>query len=105
MVIVCPVSIAEAVIPPALDRGQNYFLDLLHSQTGGEPARHLLEALARAPDLQTDSANLKAVVPDKGALREAVRTLLRREIIERTDGGYRIAVPLVAEYIRHHVLV
>jgi hypothetical protein len=93
------------VIPLALERGQSYFVDLWGRQAGGDVARRVLEALACAPGMQMDRARIRSVERDEGALREAVATLLRREIIERVDDGYRITVPLVAEYARQQVLV
>jgi len=95
----------DTVIPVALERGQSYFVNLWHTQAGGDVARRVLEALARAPDMQMDRAAIRSVERDKSALRQAVATLRRREIIERTDGGYRITVPLVGEYVRRRVLV
>ena len=91
-----------AVIPVALDRGQNYFLDLWRTQTDSKAARSVLEAMAGTPAQRTDSAKLAAVVSDPDALREAVNALLQREIIHRTDDGYCITVPLVAEYVHQH---
>jgi len=95
----------EAVIPLALERGGNYFIDLWHNQAGSDVARHVLEALACAPETEMSRAEIRQVGRDERALRESLATLLRREIIERTDDGYRITVPLVAEYARRQVLV
>jgi len=95
----------DAAIPLALERGQNYFIDLWRNQTGSDVARRVLEALACVPEARVDRADIRSVERDESALREAVATLLRREIIERAGGGYRITVPLVAEYIRQQVLV
>lgn len=41
---------------------------------------------------------LRQVERGEEALREALATLLRREIIEADGDGYRVTVPLVAEY-------
>ena len=44
---------------------------------------------------------LHQIEPDPDALRQAVATLRRREIIHPTeDDDYTITVPLIAEYIR-----
>jgi hypothetical protein len=93
----------DAMIPLALERGQNYFINLWRTQTGSDVARRVLQA--RAPGTQMDRTAIRSVERDESALRQAVATLLRREIIERTDGGYRITVPLVAEYVRRQALV
>jgi len=95
----------DAVIPLALERGQGYFVDLWGRQAGGDVARRVLEALACAPGMRMDRVGLRAIERDEGALRGAIATLLRREIIERVDDDYRILVPLVGEYARQQVLV
>jgi hypothetical protein len=99
------VADVDAVIPLALERGQGYFHDLLRTQTGGEPAQRLLEALARTPGERLSAAALRAAQPDEAALRVAIATLMRRELIERDGDGYCIIVPLVAEYVRRAALI
>ena len=49
--------------------------------------------------------DIRSLERDEKTLHEAIATLLRREIIERVDDGYRIIVPLVAAYARRQVLV
>jgi hypothetical protein len=96
----------DTVIPLVLERGQNYFIDLWHNQAGSDVARRVLEALACAHGTQMDRAELRKAERDERALRDALATLLRREIVERADGdAYRITVPIVAEYARRQVLV
>jgi hypothetical protein len=95
----------DAVIPLALERGQSYFVDLWYNQAGGDVARRVLRAMAQAPGVQMSRVDVRTLERDEDALREAIATLLRREIIERVDDGYRIIVPLVAEYARRQVLV
>lgn len=90
----------EAVIPLALERGEAYFIDLWRSQTGGNLARRVLEKLAFAPGEQSTSAEIKQLAGDEEELRETIKALLRREIIEPTEDGYRILVPLIARYVR-----
>jgi hypothetical protein len=95
----------DAVIPLALERGQNYFVDLWHNQAGGDVARRILRAMAQEHGNQMTRDDIRSLEQDEGDLREAIATLLRREIIERVDDGYRIIVPLVAAYARRQVLV
>lgn len=85
----------DAAVPLALERGGNYFHDLWHGQSGGGEAQRLLDALA-AGDGQLSTAALQALNPDPAAMR----LLLRREIVERSADGFRLAVPLVGEYVR-----
>jgi AAA+ ATPase superfamily predicted ATPase len=90
----------EAIIPKVLERSEAYFNDLWRSQTGGNLAQRVLEKLAFADGEQVISAEVKLLTEDQEALRNTIRTLLRREIIEPTENGYRITVPLIAYYVR-----
>jgi uncharacterized protein len=90
----------EAVIPQALERGEAYFNDLWRSQTGGNLAQRVLEKLAFADGERAASAEVKQLTEDGEALRDTIRTLLRREIITPMENGYRITVPLIAYYVR-----
>jgi hypothetical protein len=90
----------EAVVPLALERGHNYFDDLWRNQTGRDAARRLLIALAGSPDHRMDREAIRALALSEGELREAIATLVRREIIERVGDGYQIIVPLIAAYVR-----
>jgi uncharacterized protein len=94
-----------AAIPVALERGQNYFIDLWSNQTGSAVARQVLEAMASAPNQQLARSAMRELVRDETALRDALITLTRREIIDKTDDSYRITVPLVAEFIRRQAIV
>ncbi|MGZ8216683.1 AAA family ATPase, partial [Methylomagnum sp.] len=90
-----------AIIPTALERGGNYFSNLWHGQAGSETARLILETLAHPATSALYADALRKLEPDNRALNTALRTLLRREIVEKgEDGRYRIVVPLVAEYVR-----
>jgi hypothetical protein len=84
----------------ALERGEAYFNDLWRSQTGGNLAQRVLEKLAFADGEQATSAEVKLLTGDGEALRDTIRTLLRREIITPAENGYRITVPLIAYYVR-----
>jgi hypothetical protein len=90
----------EAVIPQALERGEAYFNDLWRSQTGGALARRVLEKLAFAEGELATSAEIRQMTENEEALRDTIRTLLRREIIEQTKDGYHITTPLIAYYVR-----
>jgi uncharacterized protein len=94
-----------AIIPLALERGQNYFSDLWQNQIGSEAGRRILEHLAKSPDSQSPLSDIHSLVPDDVARRAAIDTLKRREIIAMTDGGCRIIVPLVAAYVRQRTML
>jgi hypothetical protein len=74
----------EAVIPIVLERGGQYFGELWKSLTDSD--RHLLRRLVQA---ETPPPQDKAVL----------RKLERKEILEKTESGYRFQVPLVGEYV------
>jgi hypothetical protein len=95
----------ETIIPVVLARGQNYFIDLWRTQTGGKLAQRVLIALSKAPGERLDGKAVRRIEPDEIALSEAINILLRREIIERADQGYQVVVPLVAAYVRQEIAV
>jgi uncharacterized protein len=90
----------ESVIPQALERGEAYFNDLWRSQTGGNLARRVLEKLAFAEGERATGVEIRQMTEDEETLRDTIRTLSRREIIEPKEDGYQITVPLIAYYVR-----
>jgi hypothetical protein len=92
----------EAVADDILTQPPSYFGDLWHNQTGSALARRVLERLVNAPGEALSSDTLRTLDQDGEALRDAIRTLHRREIITRTtdETGYRVTVPLIAAYVR-----
>jgi len=74
----------ETVIPTVLERGGEYFRELWKSLT--ESDRNLLGRLVQG---ETPTAQDKAVL----------RKLERKEILEKTESGYRFQVPLVQNYV------
>ena len=95
----------RAVVPTALERSNGYFDDLWRTQTGSEVAQRVLSTLANGRDDYQPKAVVRGLQADEAALRNALATLLRREIIEAADDGYRITVPLVAEYVRRQTML
>jgi len=80
------------LIPSAIDRAQNYFLDHWRDHVPTE-ARPLLRSLAcggPAPDVD----------PTDEALVEAVLALERRHIVARTPSGLEFVTPMFGAYIR-----
>jgi hypothetical protein len=74
----------ETVIPTVLERGGEYFRELWKSLSDRD--RNLLRRLVKG---ETPAAQDKAVL----------RKLERKEILEKTESGYRFQVPLVREYV------
>ena len=94
-----------AVVPLALERGIGYFGDLWRGQVDNDVARQVLLALARVPAGQCTRDMLLAAAGSEERLRQALRLLLRRElIVKQGDGTYTIAVPLISTYIRQQDL-
>ena len=86
----------DAAIPEALKSGSFFFLDIANHQVT-KTAALLLRAIAREGE--------RAVVPEDrldsiftGDLGAAISSLLRRDLIERVDGGYRVQVELVRRW-------
>ena len=67
-----------------LERGGEYFRELWKSLSDRD--RNLLQSLVQG---ETPTAQDKAVL----------RKLERKEILEKTESGYRFQVPLVREYV------
>ena len=78
---------------------------LLRVETGDEVGRRMLTVLAMSPEGAKSRDQLRTVLPEGETCRESLATLLRREIVERVDEAYRVAVPLVAEYVRQRSLL
>jgi hypothetical protein len=74
----------ETVIPTVLERGGEYFRELWKSLSDRD--RNLLQRLVQRET---------PAVQDKAVLRK----LERKEILEKTESGYRFQVPLVQEYV------
>ena len=78
----------ETVIPTVLERCGEYFWELWRSLTDSD--RNLLRRLVQG---ETPAAQDKAVL----------RKLERKEILEKTESGYSLQVPLVQNYVEQVV--
>ena len=76
-------------IPEALDRAETYLLDVWQTQVPSAEARGWMRLLA---------AGRRPAVPE--ALTEDLLVMHRRRIVTRGPDGWRIEVPLFAQYIR-----
>lgn len=86
----------EAVIPEALQRGSFFFADIERNQTDAQ-GRALLRALGRYGQAAVvPMATLSQLIPEGDA--QVVANLLRRELIESVDGGYRFKVELIRRW-------
>jgi hypothetical protein len=62
-------------------------------------------ALSRAPGERLSANALREIERDEAVLRAALATLLRRGLIEQNGDGYRVVVPLAAEYVRRTTII
>ncbi len=86
----------DASIPPALEHGAMYFGDVEVNQAG-EAGTRLLRRLAAEGEEATmaEAALAEGAEGDVGAV---VRALVRREIVERVEGGVRFRNELVRRW-------
>ncbi len=80
----------EVGFEKGLAAGQNYFAELWNSSSNQE--RLVLADLAAGAGLPAEL--------DEGQLLLTTRQLVRRDLIEKLNGGYQIQVPLIARWIR-----
>jgi hypothetical protein len=86
----------EASVRPALDHGEMYFGDVEVREAGPGGAA-LLRRLAE----QGEGATMTEEALAEGAQGDApaaLRRLVRREILERVDGGYRFRIELIRRW-------
>lgn len=88
----------EAAAGKALDHGGLYFADIYHNQVD-EAGRRLLAWLAWQGEGAVRSRATLAELPDSPAdLEQTLARLIRRELIEAVDGGYRFQVELIRRW-------
>jgi hypothetical protein len=86
----------DAVIPEALQRGSFFFADIERNQTDAA-GQALLRALAQqGAGAMLPMAAIGQLLPEGAA--PVVANLLRRELIEAVDGGYRFNVELIRRW-------
>ncbi len=86
----------EASVRPALGHGEMYFGDLEHNQAGLEGAA-LLRRLAADGEGATMTEDALAAGA-QGDVPAVLRRLVRREILERAEGGVRFRIELVRRW-------
>jgi len=77
----------EMVIPRAFETGAHYFREFWALSATPEERKVLL-ALARDGEMP------------EGVPEAVIRALVRREVVDQADGGYRFQVPLVRRWVR-----
>ncbi|MDH3675163.1 MAG: ATP-binding protein, partial [Anaerolineae bacterium] len=90
----------EAAVPEALISGSFFFADIERNQVDAT-GRALLRTLAACGEGSAiDAASLadKARLTDTVEVAQTIRNMLRRELIEQVDDGYRFQVELIRRW-------
>jgi hypothetical protein len=85
----------EEALSEALSAGEIYFANLWDETTGRHP-----DEIARGQSVLRALAEGTALPPLDATAREALRRLLRYHVITKQEDGYRIAIPLIARWVR-----
>jgi hypothetical protein len=88
----------EAAVPEALSHGSFFFADIEQNQVDAAGVVLLRFLAARGEGAVVERGILADQFPDQGALDRALDLLMRRELIERVDGGYRIQVEIIRRW-------
>jgi hypothetical protein len=86
----------ERAFESCLQTAQVYFVELWKSADTDDTQRKIMITLAQAGEILPE-AELAQV--EEALLAQALRRLERRDIIEKTDGGYRFRADLVRRWI------
>lgn len=87
----------EAVVPEAMHRGSFFFTDIEHNQVTGA-GRALLRFLAAQGEGAVASREALLASQASGDGEPALDLLVRRELIERVEGGFRFQVELIRRW-------
>jgi hypothetical protein len=89
----------EAAVPEALSHGSFFFADIERNQVNAVELALLRFLAAQGERVAVNQTDLLAgPFSDKDALAHALDLLIRRELIERTDGGYQFQVELIRRW-------
>ncbi|MEP7200333.1 MAG: AAA family ATPase, partial [Chloroflexota bacterium] len=88
----------EAAIPDALNSGSFFFADVERNQADEAEAKLLRWLAARGEGEQIARDDVRQWAPDAADAERALRHLVRRELLERVNGGYRFQVELVRRW-------
>ena len=86
----------EAAVPEALSHGSFFFADIERNQVNAAGLAVLHFMTARGEGAVVSREVLASQFPDE--LEQALGLLLRRELIESVDGGYRFQVELIRRW-------
>ena len=84
-----------AAVPLALASGKFFFVDIQENQLSGRELA-LLRFLSSFGEVAIDQELLAHRFPDE--LDDSLALLLRRDLIETTDRGYRLQVELIRRW-------
>ncbi len=86
----------------ALDRETKEAFGQLWGDLGDKPnQRKVLAALANSPETLYNRRTLEAYGLEKGSAEAAVKALIDRGEVRRTDPGFLIVDPLIERWLQH----
>ena len=88
----------EAAAPEALRSGSFFFADIERNQVSEMEAGLLRRLAARGEGAEVARGDVQQWAPDAADAERALRHLVRRELLERVNGGYRFQVELVRRW-------
>jgi AAA+ ATPase superfamily predicted ATPase len=90
----------EAAVPEALNRGSLFFADIKYNQVTPAGLALLRFLAAQGEGALVDQATLLHHFPEE--LEQTLARLMRRELIEAINGGYRFQVELMRRWFCHN---
>jgi hypothetical protein len=92
------VADVEAAVPDALSHGSFFFADIQRNQVNAEGLALLQQLARQGEDAITTPTRLQQWLADDAQRVQLLNALMRRELIEKIDGGYRFQVELVRRW-------
>jgi hypothetical protein len=85
-------------VPDALSHGSFFFADIQRNQVNAEGLALLQQLARQGEDAITTPTRLQQWLADDAQRVQLLNALMRRELIEKIDGGYRFQVELVRRW-------
>jgi hypothetical protein len=92
------VADVEEAVPDALSHGSFFFADIQRNQVNAEGLALLQQLARQGEDAITTLTTLQQWLADDAQRAQLLNALMRRELIEKIDGGYRFQVELVRRW-------
>lgn len=92
------VADVEAAVPIMLTRGRQFFADIALHQVDAAGRQVLQQMAKQGEGPETTWESLAGTKGDPAELHQTLDLLLRRELIERVNGGYRFQVEVIRRW-------